>query len=103
MAAAAAGSATHRISAVLITPCASTGTAMRGCPPRDAAHYLVYRDTLAPKNTLANLTTALLETKAVQAFVVASSSSQTTADQVFGAWLLSVAPIHFSSHNTLCV
>ena len=66
-------------------------------------HYLAYRDTLAPKNTLATLTTALLETKAVLAFLVAASSSQTKPGQELEAWLLSVAPIHFSSHNTLCV
>ena len=51
-------------------------------------HYLVYRDTLAPKNTLANLTTALLETKAVQAYVVAGSSSQTIQEQYLRAFLL---------------
>ena len=64
-------------------------------------HFLAYRDTLAPKNTLANLTTALLETKAVQAFVVAASSSQTTQHSYLQAWLLCVAPNRSQLSHTL--
>ena len=57
--------------------CTANGVLREAAPVRPIK-WLVYIDTLAPKNTLANLTPALLETKAVQAFVVAASSSQTT-------------------------
>ena len=80
----------------LVLPCCA-----RLPPSATLPHFLAYRDTLAPKNTLANLTTALLETKAVKVFVVAASSSQTTQHSYLQAWLLCVAPNRSQLSHTL--
>ena len=69
-------------------------------PPHNAPPSV--SDDTSAENTQANLTTALLETKAVQAFVVAANSSQTTQDRNSKRCLLSVAPSTQLSQLSAC-